>query len=53
MNLFRKNGKSVNKDKIKFGRLEKNSPARMMAKTVYKGNSIPDFRISADEVLSA
>lgn len=53
LNLYRKNGKSISKNKIKFGRLEKTSPARMMASTVYKSDSVPDLRISADEILSA
>jgi hypothetical protein len=52
MDLCRNYGKPISKNKIRFSRVEKTSLARMMATRVYKGNSIPDWRITVDEVLS-
>lgn len=52
MNLLRQSGKSIHKNQIKFERLEKSSPARLMASNIYKGKSIPDYSITAEEILA-
>lgn len=52
LDLLRKDGKYITKDKIRFRRIEKTSPARLMATRVFSGKALPDWRVSAEELLS-
>ena len=49
---FEKLGLVISKHKIIFARLQKNSSAKIMAAKIFKGDTEPDWRITADEVLS-
>lgn len=50
LSLFRVSGKNISKEKIRFVRLDKKSPARNMASKIFKKQADPDIMISASNI---
>lgn len=52
LNLFRRDGLSVDPEKIRFQRVTKKSPAHLKANNCLEGEIEPDRKISVEEILS-